>query len=325
MKNRNILVTGGAGFIGSNLIDRLLLLGHNVICIDNFDPFYDKKVKLENLIDAHKHPNFVLIEGDIRDQSDLGKCFSLQPIDLVIHLAAKAGVRPSIEDPKSYYDVNVSGTLNILEVMKRYNVKKMLFASSSSVYGNNQKVPFSESDNVDYPISPYAASKKASELLCHTYHHLYGFDIFCLRFFTVYGPRQRPDLAIHKFTDLILKNQPIEIYGDGSSARDYTYINDTIEGIIEASEYLKGFDIFNLGESKVISLIEMVETIEKVLGKKAIKKFLPAQPGDVDITFANITKSRKVIGYDPQWNFEDGIKEFLKWGIEHANPLIFYD
>lgn len=318
MNNINILVTGGAGFIGSNLIDQLLVSGHNVICIDNFDPFYDRKDKRKNLCEASKHQNFILIEGDIRNQSDLKKCFSLHPIDLVIHLAAKAGVRQSINNPGSYYDVNVTGTLNILEAMKKYNVNKMLFASSSSVYGNSKNVPFSESDNVDFPISPYAASKKAGELLCYTYHHLYGFDIFCLRFFTVYGPRQRPDLAIHKFTNLILKNQPIEVYGDGNSARDYTYINDTVAGITKASDYLKGFDIFNLGESKAISLFDMVETIEKILGKKAIKKFLPAQPGDVDITFADITKSRKFIGYDPQWNFEGGIKEFLKWKIENA-------
>lgn len=315
LNSRNILVTGGAGFIGSNLIDQLLFLGHKVICLDNFDPFYDKKVKLENLADAYEHQNFVLIEGDIRNQADLEKCFSLQPIDLVIHLAAKAGVRPSIKDPKEYYDVNVAGTLNILEAMRNYGVKKFLFASSSSVYGNNRKTPFSESDSVDNPISPYAASKKSGELICHSYHHLYGFDIFCLRFFTVYGPRQRPDLAIHKFTNQILKNQSIEVYGDGSSARDYTYINDTVNGIIKASECLEGFDIFNLGESKVISLLEMIETIEKLLGKKAIKKFLPVQPGDVDITFADITKSKKMIGYDPQWNFEIGLKEFLKWKI----------
>lgn len=319
MENRNILVTGGAGFIGSNLIDQLLLLGHNVICIDNFDPFYDRKVKTDNLVSAQKHQKFVLIEGDIRNQSDLEKCFRLHSIDLVIHLAAKAGIRPSIMDPLGYFDTNINGTLHLLEAMKKYGVNKMLFASSSSVYGNSPKVPFSESDNVDYPISPYAATKKAGELLCHTYHHLFGFEIFCLRFFTVYGPRQRPDLAIHKFTNLILKNQPIEVYGDGNSARDYTYINDIVAGIIKASDYLKGFDIFNLGESKAISLIDMVETIEKVLGKKAIKKFLPAQLGDVDITFADITKSRKFIGYDPQWNFEGGIKEFLKWKIENAS------
>lgn len=316
MRSCNILVTGGAGFIGSNLTDKLLQLGHTVICIDNFDPYYDKKVKQDNIAGPLKHQNFILIEGDIRNQTDLEKCFSFQPIDLVIHLAAKAGVRPSIIAPKSYYEVNVSGTLNILEAMRNYGVNKMLFASSSSVYGNNSKVPFSESDNVDYPISPYAATKKASELLCHTYHHLYGFDIFCLRFFTVYGPRQRPDLAIHKFTDLIMKNKPIDVYGDGSSARDYTFVNDTVDGIIKAFERLKGFDILNLGESKAISLLAMIEAIEKLLGKKAIKKFLPAQPGDVEITCANITKPKELIGYNPQWNFEEGIKEFLKWKLK---------
>jgi UDP-glucuronate 4-epimerase len=316
MKSINILVTGGAGFIGSNLIDQLLFSGHNVVCLDNFDPFYDQNIKNKNLYKACMNPKFILNEGDIRNPEDIEKCFRLQSIDLVIHLAAKAGVRPSIVDPRSYYKVNVSGTLNILEAMRNYGVNKMIFASSSSVYGNSTKVPFSEVDNVDYPISPYAATKKASELLCHTYHHIYGFDIFCLRFFTVYGPRQRPDLAIHKFTNLILKNRPIEVYGDGSSARDYTFVNDTVDGIMTAAEHLKGFNIFNIGESKAISLLTMIETIEKSLGKQAIKNFLPTQPGDVDITFANIAKSKNLIGYNPHWDFKDGIMEFLKWKME---------
>jgi len=318
MSDSNILVTGGAGFIGSNLIDQLLLLGNNVVCIDNFDSFYSRQVKLQNLVNAFANKNFVLIEGDIRNQTDIDKCFSLQSIDLVIHLAAKAGVRPSIIDPKSYFDVNVSGTLNILEAMRNYGVHKMLFASSSSVYGNASKVPFAEVDNVDCPISPYAATKKASELLCHAYHHLYGFDIFCLRFFTVYGPRQRPDLAIHKFTNLILQNKAIDVYGDGETARDYTYVADTVNGIINAAKNLKGFNIFNIGESKAISLLRMIETIEKALGKKAIKNFLPLQPGDVEITYAYITKSKELIGYNPQWDFYDGIIEFLKWKMENG-------
>ena len=319
MNCSNILVTGGAGFIGSNLIEKLLLLGHSVICIDNFDPFYDRKVKRENLAEASVHQNFVLIDGDIRNQPDLEKCFSIKPIDLVIHLAAKAGVRLSITDPKGYYEVNVSGTLNILEAMRNYGVNRMLFASSSSVYGNTPKVPFSESDNVDYPISPYAATKKSSELLCHAYHHLYGFNIFCLRFFTVYGPRQRPDLAIHKFTNQILKNQPIDVYGEGNSARDYTFVDDTVDGIIKAIEHLNGFDIFNFGESMAISLKDMIMTIEKSLGLKGILKYFPVQPGDVEITLADITKAKKLLNYNPKWNFENGIKEFHRWKCSRDN------
>jgi UDP-glucuronate 4-epimerase len=321
MDNRNILVTGGAGFIGSNLIDQLLVSGHSVICIDNFDPFYDKKTKTENLNNAQKHPDFVFIEGDIRNQADLEKSFCLRPIDLVIHLAAKAGVRQSIDDPVSFYDVNLTGTLNVLEIMRKFGTKRMIFASSSSVYGNNPKTPFSEYDPVDNPISPYAASKKAGELLCHTYHSLFGFDIFCLRFFTVYGPRQRPDLAIHKFTNLILNNQSIPVYGNGNSARDYTYINDIVDGILKASKLLNKFDIFNLGESKAISLIEMIQILENALGKKANKNFVPIQPGDVDITFADITKAQTFLGYFPRWNFVEGIQEFLKWKFGNCNQM----
>lgn len=315
MNNGNIFVTGGAGFIGSNLIDKLLSSGHHVICLDNFDPFYDRKIKSGNLSEARKNQNFILIEGDIRNKEDVEKCLGLKPIDLVIHLAAKAGVRPSIDDPKSYYEVNVSGTLNILEAMRKYGVKRMLFASSSSVYGNNKKVPFSESDNVDNPISPYAATKKASELLCYTYHHLYGFDIFCLRFFTVYGPRQRPDLAIHKFTELALQGKEIPVYGNGLTARDYTYIEDILIGISGAMNQLKGYEIINLGSSKTISLNKMIEVLEKELHKKLKVINYPMQSGDVEITFADISKSTQLIGYNPQFNFEDGIKEFLKWKI----------
>lgn len=315
MDKENILVTGGAGFVGSNLIDQLLAAGHKIICLDNFDPFYDESIKRKNIEAALKHKNLSLVESDIRNEQELKNIFSQNKIDIVIHLAAKAGVRPSLTDPKGYFDVNVTGTLNILEAMRKFNVTKMIFASSSSVYGNNPKVPFSETDNVDFPISPYAASKKTGELLCHTYHHLYGFDIFCLRLFTVFGPRQRPDLAIHKFTNRILNNQFIELYGDGRSARDYTYIDDTIAGILNAKDKLKGFDILNLGESKVISLIEMIEAIEKALGTKAIKKTLPMQLGDVNITFANIEKSKAKIGYNPKWEFQNGINEFINWKL----------
>jgi UDP-glucuronate 4-epimerase len=314
MKETNtFLVTGGAGFIGSHLVDRLLSEGNKIICIDNFDPFYDVEIKRRNIESARKNKNFTLIEGDIRNPKDLEKCFAGNRIDKVIHLAAKAGVRPSIDDPKGYFDVNVSGTLNLLEAMKTNGINKLIFASSSSVYGNNPKVPFSESDNVDNPISPYAASKKAGELLCHAYHHLFQFDIFCLRFFTVYGPRQRPDLAIHKFYNEIMSDKTILIYGDGGSSRDYTYINDIIDGIIKSIDFLKGYEIINLGESRRISLDTMVSTIEKVTGKTGIKKNIPDQPGDVKITYADISKAKELIGYSPATNFEEGIVEFVKW------------
>ncbi|MCE5348293.1 MAG: GDP-mannose 4,6-dehydratase [Bacteroidales bacterium] len=311
-----ILVTGGAGFIGSNLSDRLLNLGFLVICLDNFDPFYYETIKRDNIKIALKHPGYKLIEGDIRDKAFIDTIFKTQGIDMVIHLAAKAGVRPSIADPPGYFDTNVMGTINILEAMRSYNVKKMIFASSSSVYGNNPQVPFSENNNVDYPVSPYAATKKAAELLCHTYYHLFKFDIFCLRFFTVYGPRQRPDLAIHKFTDLILNNQPIEIYGDGNSSRDYTYIDDIVDGIIRSTKKLKGYEIINLGGGKPVSLITMIITLEKMLNKTAKKIHLPFQQGDVNTTNADTTKARKLLEYSPATDFDFGIREFIKWKLK---------
>jgi UDP-glucuronate 4-epimerase len=291
----------------------LLLLGHKVICFDNFDPFYDRKIKLGNLFEAGKNSNFTLIEGDVRNQNDLEHGFHLRPVDLVIHLAAKAGVLPSIKDPRSYFDVNVIGTLNILETMNAFGVKKMLLASSSSVYGNNMNVPFCESDRVDFPISPYAASKKSAELLCHTYHHLYDFDIFCLRFFTVYGPRQRPDLAIHKFTRALLHDEEITFYGDGSSKRDYTHITDIINGIEGAIKNLKGFNIFNLGESKMISLETLIEFLEKFTNRTVRLNKLPVQAGDVMETYANIEKARKFLNYKPSVDIEDGLKDFVDW------------
>jgi UDP-glucuronate 4-epimerase len=313
MAYRNILVTGGAGFIGSNLIDHFLNIGHRVVCIDNFEPNYSRAFKQKNIESALSDINFKFIEGDVNNINDLRKCFLEILPDTVVHLAAKSGVRPSIKSPHEYYITNVLGTLNLLEVMKEFNVKRLLFASSSSVYGNNKNVPFSETDGVDTPISQYAATKKAAELLCHTYHHLYGFDIFCLRFFTVYGPRQRPDLAIRKFTENILNNKAIDMYGDGSTSRDYTYIDDIIAGIINSIEKLNGYEIINLGESKVIELRHMITTIEKILKKEARINQLPIQPGDVLITFANIEKAKRILDYHPKWKFEDGIKEFIKW------------
>jgi len=310
-----ILITGALGFIGSNLADKLLREGHQIVGLDNFDPFYGTNIKKNNISNALKNERFHLVEADIRDKVKLEECFAKYDIGMVIHLAAKAGVRPSIMNPEETYDVNVTGTLNLLETMRKFKVPKLIFASSSSVYGNNKKVPFSETDNVDFPISPYAASKKACELLCHTYHHLYDFDVFCLRFFTVFGPRQRPDLAINKFTDNILHQQPIEMYGDGSTARDYTYIEDILDGIYLSLDKVKGYEIINLGESKTITLSKMISVIEKKLNRKAIFNRMPMQAGDVNYTNAEITKAKNILGYNPKWKFEDGIEEFIKWKL----------
>ena len=312
-KAKNYLVTGGAGFIGSHFVDMLLSEGNNVTTIDNFDNFYSRDVKLKNIATALTFDTFQLVEGDIRDRKILDDLFSNNYFDVVVHLAAKAGVRPSIEDPEGYYDVNINGTLNILEAMKAYDIKKMIFASSSSVYGNNEKVPFSESDVVDFPISPYAATKKSGELLCHTYHHLYDFKINCLRFFTVYGPRQRPDLAINKFTKKIMNGETIEMFGDGTTKRDYTYIDDIIQGIKLAIDNLNGFEVFNLGESRTIMLKDLINLIENEIGEEAIIEKLPLQPGDVEQTYADISKARELLKYDPQYEIEEGIKNFIEW------------
>jgi UDP-glucuronate 4-epimerase len=317
MINR-ILITGAAGFIGSSLSDTLLSDYHRVLGIDNFDPFYDRALKENNISNAMKNPGYQFLEGDIRDAIFINNCFSDFKPNVIIHLAAKAGVRPSLSDPGLYFDINVMGTLNILEMMKKNNIKKMIFASSSSVYGNNKKVPFSENDNVDYPVSPYAASKKAGELLCHTYHHLYDLDIFCLRFFTVYGPRQRPDLAIHKFVKAILDKEMIYLYGDGTTSRDYTYVDDIIRGISGSIEKVKGFNIFNLGNAKPVSLIDLVRLLERTAGLESNLKYLPMQKGDVVRTFADITKARTELDYNPDTDLETGIKNYLKWFRESA-------
>ena len=310
---KKVLITGAAGFIGSSLADDLLAKGFSIMGIDNFDSFYTRDIKETNISNALKHNLYSFQEGDIRDMKFLDSCFSGFRPDIIIHLAAKAGVRPSIKDPASYYDVNVNGTLNLLEAMRRNKIGRMLFASSSSVYGNNKKIPFAESDNVDFPVSPYAASKKACELLCHTYHHLFDMDIFCLRFFTVYGPRQRPDLAINKFTRALLNDEPITLFGDGSTSRDYTHISDILQGIGQAMENLKGFGIFNLGESNAISLKELVALLENSTGKKADIKYLPMQDGDVLRTFADISRAKSVLGYNPVVNIADGISNYVEW------------
>lgn len=328
----NVLITGGAGFIGSHLVERLLNEKNRIIIVDNFNDYYNPAIKERNIQELMKRKkqlnldkNYLKVyREDIRDSALIKRIFNDNKINIVVHLAAMAGVRPSLQNPKLYYDVNVNGTLNLLEECKKREINKFIFASSSSVYGNNQKVPFSESDFVDYPISPYAATKKSGELLCHTYHHLYDISVACLRFFTVYGPRQRPDLAIHKFTKLIFNNQKIPFYGDGSTERDYTYIDDIVDGIIKTVKWIdkdeKQFEVFNLGESKTISLNRMLKTIEEAAGKKAIIERLPMQPGDVTRTFADISKSKELLGYDPNTDFEKGIMKFIQW-YKRVNKL----
>lgn len=333
------LVTGGSGFIGSHLVEKLLKEGHSVINVDNFDDFYDYKVKIKNTLDSieknidfnfsdkeqdikslislSKSDSYTLYYNDIREKDGLEEIFKNHKIDLIIHLAALAGVRPSIERPLEYEEVNVRGTMNLWELCNLFGIKKFICASSSSVYGNNEKIPFSESDNVDQPISPYAATKKCGEILGHVYHSLYDIDMIQLRFFTVYGPRQRPDLAIHKFTKLISENKEIPFYGDGNTARDYTYIDDIIDGISKSIHYLennsKVYEIINLGESEVITLSEMLTYLERHLDKIATKKILPMQQGDVQKTNADITKAQSLIGYKPTTNFQNGTKKFVEW------------
>ena len=320
-----ILITGGAGFIGSHLCEMLLKNHHQIVCVDNFCDFYSAQIKEQNVKNMSVYPNFKLYRVDITDYKALEGIFLKNDLDIVIHLAAMAGVRPSIENPVLYTKVNVFGTMNLLEMCRIYCIKKFIFASSSSVYGNNEKMPFSEIDPVDHPISPYAATKKSGELLCHTYHVLHDISIVCLRFFTVYGARQRPDLAIHKFTNLILSGKEIPIFGNGDSHRDYTYIDDILDGVLKSINYVfmgNKYQIFNLGESETISLNKMIEVLENALGKKAKKKYLPPQPGDVDKTFADISKAKKILKYNPQTNFEVGIKKFIEWkqSVLH-NPL----
>ncbi|MCX6694927.1 MAG: GDP-mannose 4,6-dehydratase [Candidatus Altiarchaeota archaeon] len=306
-----ILVTGGAGFIGSHLCERLLSEGHNVVCVDNFDPFYPRESKEGNIAGLLGDGNFTMHEADVRD-AVMDNIVSEAKPDVIVHLAAKAGVRPSLSNPREYADVNVNGTLNILESMRRNNVRRIVFGSSSSVYGNASKVPFSEDDALA-PISPYAASKLAGELYCRMYSQLYGIKASCLRFFTVYGPRGRPDMAPYKFTKLVNEGKEIEMYGDGSARRDYTFISDIVDGIMLALEKEFEFEIFNLGESKTTTLKDFISIIERNLGRKAKIKQVPAQMGDVNVTYADTSKSRKLLGYNPKVPVEDGMKEFVNW------------
>lgn len=311
MSGQTILVTGGAGFIGSHLCEALLARGDRVVAYDSFDPFYDIAIKRRNIETLQKTAGFRLIEADIRDLAAAEK--ALEGVDCVVHLAARAGVRPSIEQPLVYQDVNVGGLNVMLEAARSRGIKRFVFASSSSVYGNNPKVPFSEDDRVDNPISPYAATKKAGELICHTYHHLFGMDITCLRFFTVYGARQRPDLAIHKFTSLINAGKAIPVFGDGSMMRDHTYIDDIIRGVVASIDHCGGYRIYNLGESRPVSLSDLIAAIEKALGKKAIIDRKPVPPGDVQTTYADVSRAQAELGYEPRTHLADGLAKFVEW------------
>lgn len=307
------LVTGGAGFIGSHVIEALLARGERVICVDNFDTFYDPAIKRANLAGALTNPAFTLVEADIRDQERMAAVFEAHAVDRVFHAAARAGVRPSIAEPFLYEDVNVRGTLSLLEVARRRTLRTFVFASSSSVYGGITTVPFSETAALSRPISPYAATKLAGEQLCYTYHHLYGLPVTCLRFFTVYGPRQRPEMAIHRFVQLIEDGQPVPMYGDGSARRDFTYIDDILQGILAALDRPFPFEVFNLGESETIELRELIRQIETSLQRSATIKQLPEQPGDMPVTYADITKAKRLLGYRPTTSVKAGLHKFVRW------------
>ena len=310
----NFLVTGGAGFIGSHVCERLLRSGHAVRAFDDLNSFYDPQIKQRNLREVRSLGlSFEFVRGDITDRAAVDQVFGGVKFDQVVHLAARAGVRPSLEQPALYQRVNVEGTVNVLEAARIAGVKKITIASSSSVYGANSKVPFSESDPVFSAISPYAASKLACEALGHAYHHLYGMDVAMLRFFTVYGRRQRPDLGIYKFARLMSEGRPIPVFGDGSTARDYTYIDDILDGVMACTRQEFGYEIFNLGESQTVKLHRLIELLEEALGKKAIVDRQPMQPGDVPITFADISKARARLGYNPQTRIEQGIPLFADW------------
>ena len=310
-----ILVTGCAGFIGSHLTERLLNDGYRVVGVDNFDPFYDRSIKERNLTVALAHPNFLFIEADIRDTAWLD-ALDL-PVDAVIHIAAKAGVRPSIEQPADYISTNITGTHNLLNWMHRKSIRKLVFASSSSVYGNNEKIPFSETDAVEQPISPYAFTKRSGELLTYTYHHLYDMSVVNLRFFTVYGERQRPDLAIHKFVKMMDHNEPIPMFGQGDTSRDYTYVSDTVDGIMAALRYVNdnpnAYEIINLGNHSPVTLQTLVETLYRLMNKAPNVQHLPKQPGDVERTYADVNRAAHLLGYAPNVSLNEGLSRFVAW------------
>ena len=316
----NFLVTGGVGFIGSHVCERLLEAGHAVCALDDLNDFYDPAIKQSTLRELQSRAqSFSFVHADITNRGELDEIFGSMAFDQIIHLAARAGVRPSLENPALYQRVNVEGTVNVLEAARERGVNKITIASSSSVYGVNSKVPFSEADPIFNAISPYAASKLGCEALGHVYHHVHGMDVCMLRFFTVYGPRQRPDLAIHKFARLMQSGQPIPVFGDGNTSRDYTYVDDTVDGVIAATEKEFGYEIINLGESQTVELDRLIELLEQAMGVKAEINRQPAQPGDVPITFANIEKAQRLLGYNPQVKIEDGIPRFIEW-FRQQNP-----
>ena len=308
-----ILVTGGAGFIGSHLLERLTAQGREVVCLDDFNDYYDPAIKRRNIAPFLERKRVRLYEGDVRDEALCRRIFQSEAIEAVVHLAARAGVRASLEDPLLYEDVNCRGTLVLLRLACEFEVRRFVFGSSSSVYGNTKKIPFSEDDFVGEPVSPYAATKRAGELYCHTFHHLYGLPTTCLRFFTVYGPRNRPDMAIYKFTRLIEAGEPIPIFGDGTTKRDYTFCSDIIDGVTAALDADLGFEIINLGEEKVVELKYLVSLLEEALGKSARLEYQPEQPGDMPLTSADISKARRLLGYAPSFPIERGIPIVVEW------------
>jgi UDP-glucuronate 4-epimerase len=313
MRFQRVMVTGGAGFIGSHLVERLLAQGISVVCLDNFDDYYDPQIKRRNIARALQNPNYRLVEGDIRDRDHLSHILSRTPAQAIVHLAARPGVRRSLRQSDLYEEVNVQGTLSVLEMAQRYRVSRVLFSSSSSVYGNGNALPYRETDRVDNLQSVYAVTKRAGELLAGAYHRLYGLSVVCLRLFTVYGPRQRPEMAIHKFTRLIWEGREIPVYGDSTSERDYTYIDDVIDGIVAALEADFDFEIINLGDSKSVPLHRMIALIEKDLSRRAEMKNLSQQPGDMHKTCAHIGKARRLLGYAPKVPIEKGIPLFVRW------------
>jgi len=308
-----VLVTGGAGFIGSHLCERLLARGDRVVVLDNFDPFYDEAIKRDNIASALAHPRYRLVTGDIRHAATVDGLLGAERFDVIVHLAARAGVRPSIAEPALYSDVNLTGTSVLLEACRKHGLRRFVFGSSSSVYGDANKVPFAESDPVTHPVSPYAATKAAGELLCYAHHHVHALDVSCLRFFTVYGPRQRPEMAIHKFAREILEGRPLPRYGDGSTERDYTYVDDIIDGVVKAMDRVSGFHVYNLGESRRVPLSALIAILEREIGTPAKIQAMPNQPGDVRMTWADVSRAREDLGYDPKVPIEEGIRRFVAW------------
>ncbi|MCB1056690.1 MAG: GDP-mannose 4,6-dehydratase [Acidobacteria bacterium] len=313
----HVLVTGGAGFIGSHLTRRLLRRGDRVTVLDDFNDFYDPARKRQNVTEFLGRPEYRLVEGDIRDQGLVDRLFADSGFDAVVHLAARAGVRPSLREPILYEDVNCIGTLRLLEAARHHGPEVFVFGSSSSVYGINDKVPFAEEDEVSQPISPYATTKRTGELMCYNYHHLYGLKTSCLRFFTVYGPAQRPEMAIHKFARLLAHGEPIPMFGDGSSRRDYTYVDDIIDGLVAALDLAPGFEIFNLGGAETTSLADLVRWLAEELAVEPRIEYLPQQPGDVPITYADVTKAGRLLGYSPKVPIREGLRRFVAWYRDH--------